>query len=122
MLYSLNHARTMDPLEPQPETAASPLEAQHALDHHAHRRRFRTGYTRGALEGDSAGGSDAFVRSSGNDGTLRWTRQFGTSFNDIAFGVATDANGGVYLTGETFGALEGASAGGFDAFVRKHGR
>jgi len=80
------------------------------------------GATLGALEGDSTGGSDAFVRSYGNDGALRWTRQFGTSFNDIAFGVATDANGGVYLTGQTFGALEGASAGGFDAFVRKYGR
>jgi len=76
------------------------------------------GRTLGALVGDSAGSADAFVRSYASDGTLRWTRQFGTSSSDVATGVATDASGNVYAVGSTGGALEGDSAGGFDAFVR----
>jgi len=76
------------------------------------------GYTGGALEGDSAGGFDAFVRSFDGDGTVRWTRQFGTSGGDSASGVATDASGNVYVAGRTGGALEGPNAGFFDAFVR----
>jgi len=79
------------------------------------------GYTGGALEGPSAGGVDAFVRSFDGDGALRWTRQFGTAGTDQAFGVATDASGNVYVAGRTGGALEGPSAGGVDAFVRSYG-
>ncbi|TVR97544.1 MAG: hypothetical protein EA416_00530, partial [Trueperaceae bacterium] len=83
---------------------------------------YAAGHTRGALEGANVGGDDAFIRSYDGGGTLRWTHQFGTSSGDQAFGVATDASGGVYVAGYTLGALEGANAGGFDAFLRKHGR
>ena len=55
-------------------------------------------------------------------GALRWTRQFGTSSSDNAYAIATDANGNTYTSGFTFGALEGANAGGQDAFVRSYGR
>jgi len=81
---------------------------------------YTTGYTDGALEGSNAGGFDAFIRSYDSDGNLRWTRQFGTSSSDIARGIASDANGNVYTTGETFGALEGANAGSWDAFIRSY--
>jgi hypothetical protein len=76
------------------------------------------GATEGFLDGPSAGGSDAFLRSYDNDGNPRWARQFGTGGDDAAFGVATDAAGNVYATGTTKGAFEGLNAGGIDAFVR----
>jgi hypothetical protein len=81
---------------------------------------YATGYTEGALEGASAGSDDAFIRSYDSNGNHRWTRQFGTSSNDVALGIATDANGNVYAAGYTGGALEGTSAGGRDAFIRSY--
>jgi hypothetical protein len=81
---------------------------------------YTTGYTFGALEGSNAGNADAFIRSYDQDGNLRWTRQFGTSNDDLANGIATDANGNVYTTGHTAGALEGSNAGSIDAFIRSY--
>ena len=78
------------------------------------------GYTAGALDGSSAGGWDGFVRAYAVDGSLRWTRQFGSSEWDEARGVATDANGHVYVVGDTQGALDGSSAGGTDGFLRAY--
>lgn len=80
------------------------------------------GHTLGALAGANAGGEDAFIRSYDRDGTLRWTRQFGTGSDDFVSGVATDTNGNVYAAGYTFGALEGPSAGLDDAFLRAYDR
>lgn len=75
------------------------------------------GTTRGAL----AGGSDAFVRAYDADGNHRWTRQFGTSADDEAFGTTT-ASGHVLVVGSTGGALDGAHLGSSDAFVRAYDR
>ena len=84
-------------------------------------RVYVTGYTTGALEGAGAGGSDAFVRAFDGSGDLRWTRQFGTGGADVANGIATDAEGDVYVAGRTGGSLEGVNVGGDDAFVRAYG-
>jgi hypothetical protein len=89
-----------------------------ATDAHGHV--YSAGYTTGALEGSNAGAADAFVRSHDRDGNLRWTRQFGTSSNEYAYEVATDANGYVYTAGYTYGALEGSHAGAADVFVRSY--
>ncbi|MCC6682499.1 MAG: SBBP repeat-containing protein [Phycisphaeraceae bacterium] len=78
------------------------------------------GYTYGSLGGTSAGGRDAFVNKYDPTGTLAWTRQLGTPKTDHCWGVATDAVGNVFLTGETNGSLDGISAGGWDAFVSKY--
>ena len=78
------------------------------------------GWTYGSLEGASAGGSDAFVRKYDADGSVVWTRQFGTSDDDFARGVAVDESGNVLVSGDTRGSLEGESAGGADAYVRKY--
>jgi len=83
---------------------------------------YAAGYTRGDLEGPNAGGADVFIRSYDRDGSLRWTRQFGTSSEDVASGVATDASGNVYVTGYTLGDLEGPNAGSEDAFIRSYDR
>ena len=54
-------------------------------------------------------------------GNTRWIRQFGTAASDDSWGVAVDAAANTYVVGNTAGALGGqTSAGGIDAFVRKH--
>ena len=75
------------------------------------------GATTGDLEGSSAGTEDAFLRAYDPNGNDRWTRQFGTTSFDRATGVATDANGNIYVTGTTFGGLVGTSNGNGDAFL-----
>lgn len=80
------------------------------------------GETEGALPGQSSSGYyDAFVRRYDGFGNELWTRQFGSSTDDYAWGVAVDASGNIYVAGETYGALPGQTwLGGEDAFVRKY--
>ena len=82
---------------------------------------YLAGLTRGSLPGHvNAGGSDAFVSKFDTDGNALWTRQFGTTLSDQAHAIAADATG-VYVGGETLGALPGQTSAGFrDAFVRKY--
>jgi outer membrane protein assembly factor BamB len=77
------------------------------------------GTTAGDLAGQSnAGGRDAFVRMLDKNGGIVWTRQFGTTADDGAFGVAMDRNG-IYIGGTTSGALDGlANIGASDGYVR----
>lgn len=68
----------------------------------------------------SFGSSDAFIRKYDGNGNVQWTRQFGTGDRDIAMGVAVDATG-VYVTGETGGALGPPPLGGLrDGFLRRY--
>ncbi|MBK8210359.1 MAG: SBBP repeat-containing protein [Rhodospirillales bacterium] len=78
------------------------------------------GSTKGSLGGAKKGGSDAWVAKYDADGQVIWTRQLGTAAYDVAKGVATDAAGNVYLTGETAGSLGGPANGGYDAWVAKY--
>jgi hypothetical protein len=79
------------------------------------------GLTNGSFPGETnAGGFDIFLRKYDVNGSLQWTRQFGTPGFDEALGLFVDATG-VYLSGEVDGALPGqAHAGTADAFVRKY--
>lgn len=85
------------------------------------------GVTEGTLPGQTQiGFADAFVRKYDRTGNELWTRQFGVPGSDAPSGstsisgIATDATG-VYVAGQTSGALSGqTSAGGADAFVRKY--
>lgn len=81
---------------------------------------YAVGQTTGLMQGTYKGSSDGFVRMYGLNGHGTWTRQFGTTTADMAFGVAVNA-GGVYVGGRTYGSLKGASKGSWDGFVRKHG-
>jgi len=80
------------------------------------------GQTFGVLPGQvSAGMIDAFARKYDAAGNEVWTRQFGTAERDFAKGIAVDASGGIWVVGQTFGALPGqTSFGGWDAFVRRY--
>jgi hypothetical protein len=83
-------------------------------------------YLTGRIDGDGGSGpvgwAEAFVRSYDRDGALRWTDRFGSDVRDIGYGIAVDADGNTYVTGTTFGAIEGANAGGSDAFLRSYDR
>lgn len=85
-------------------------------------RIFVVGSTDGTLPGQtSSGGFDAVVRRYDPNGTVVWTRQFGTSAVDHLDAVTVDDDGGVYVTGFTGGALPGQiNEGGFDVVVRKY--
>ncbi|MBN1435568.1 MAG: SBBP repeat-containing protein [Sedimentisphaerales bacterium] len=78
-----------------------------------------SGYSGSDLGGENEGGYDAFVRKYDSNGSLVWTQQFGTSGDDIGFGLSIDSLGRVFLAGRTEGDLFGANAGDYDAFVMK---
>jgi hypothetical protein len=51
---------------------------------------------------------------------VAWVRQFGTSGSDVNGGVAIDALGNIFVSGQTTGSLGSANAGLNDAFIRKY--
>lgn len=77
------------------------------------------GRTYGAMSGGNAGSWDIFVTKYDADGTTLWTHQFGSDQQDDASGIAIDANDNVYVTGWTFGGLEGTNIGQADLFLAK---
>jgi hypothetical protein len=77
------------------------------------------GRTDGSLDGPHQGAGDFFVRKYHPTGDMLWADQFGTHLNDWANGIAADADGNVYVVGQTEGSLAG-SRGGLDAFIRKY--
>ena len=81
---------------------------------------YLVGYTYGTVGGRRIGSADAFVRKYRPDGSVAWTRQFGTTAADQAAAVAVDDAGNVIVVGHTLGAFGGTtSRGGWDGFLRK---
>ena len=78
---------------------------------------FISGDTSGSLEGSNAGVGDAFVAKYDTLGNLLWTEQLGTSDNDYSTSVAVDDAGNVFISGHTYGAIDGTSVRGGDAFL-----
>src|SRR3990167_4104209 len=80
------------------------------------------GWTSGALyTGANQGGYDAFVTKYSAYGVEQWTRQFGGVAEDMSYSVAVDGDGNVYVTGHTYGDLDGTEQRyDSDAFVRKY--
>jgi hypothetical protein len=62
---------------------------------------FVSGLTEGAVDGVNAGGGDAFLVKFDSGGNQLWSRQYGTSGYDFGEGIAADAAGNVYVTGNT---------------------
>jgi len=83
---------------------------------------FIVGSTGGTLPGQTNSGSnDAFVRKYDAAGNEVWTRQFGTSSNEDARGIAVDTAGNSFVVGSTLGSFPGfPNYGGYDSFVRKY--
>lgn len=74
------------------------------------------GYTHGALDGEDAGESDAFVRKYALDGTLLWGRQLGTAAVDGVFEIKARGNR-VFVAGFTHGGFVGDGDPDGDVFV-----
>jgi hypothetical protein len=79
-----------------------------------------SGSTEGSLGGANAGYGDACLTKYSSAGNLLWSRQIGTSKTDESHSVAVDAWGNAYISGYTYGSLDGVTAGGLDAFLMKY--
>ena len=78
------------------------------------------GLTGGNLDGNtSAGLLDIFLTKFGSSGNRIGSKQFGTPGDDIAYAIAIDTSGNIYITGSTGGNLGATSAGGLDIFLAK---
>ena len=78
---------------------------------------FVCGLTFGNLGGDSAGKSDGVVLAYDTDGNLSWTRQFGSTQRETAWGIAVDGLGNAFVAGGTSGALGPTDPGFADGYV-----
>ena len=66
------------------------------------------------------GAGDIVLQRYSADGTLLWTRQFGTTADDYVRAIAVRGDA-IYLAGSTYGTFQGqASAGGLDSWVRRY--
>ncbi|MFH1226481.1 MAG: hypothetical protein V1701_01090 [Planctomycetota bacterium] len=59
-------------------------------------------YITGNTRSYGAGDSDMLVLKYSEDGSLTWARCWGTSFAETAYDSAVDANGNIYLAGDTY--------------------
>jgi hypothetical protein len=80
------------------------------------------GHTTGGLDGNTNSGSfDIFLVKYKDNGTKQWTQQLGTFWHDQGFGVTVDSSDNIYVTGFTYGDLDGnTSAGNYDIFLVKY--
>lgn len=78
------------------------------------------GYTNGSFGGANSGSADAWLAHFDGAGVRTWIQQLGTSELDLAVALAPDGSGGVFIGGETGGALGGPNAGASDAWLARH--
>jgi hypothetical protein len=81
-----------------------------------------SGHTFGLLGNLHAGSSDAWLARYDGAGNWLWTRQFGTSSEDIAYAATPDGAGGVYVSGSTTGSLQGVNSGAKDVWLARYDR
>lgn len=73
----------------------------------------------------SAGSHDVFIAKYDGTGDLKWVQKGGGALNDIAYGIAVDSAGFVFITGyfqssASFGTINVTSAGNGDIFIAKY--
>lgn len=78
------------------------------------------GTTDGAIGGYPNRLSDAFVAKYDRDGNKQWVVRFGTPQDDLATAVAISDDGAVWVSGDTYGGMEGnVNKGERDGFLAK---
>jgi len=97
-------------------------ENNHALTTGLDGSIYVSGYTTGALDGQTnSGGNDAFLTKYSADGTKVWTKLLGSTGSDVTRALTTGLDGSIYVSGHTTGALDGqTNSGGNDAFLTKY--
>ncbi|MCP3162463.1 SBBP repeat-containing protein [Myxococcus qinghaiensis] len=81
------------------------------------------GYTMGSLDGVTLPGTtvDLFLAKYDVLGAAQWVRQLGSASDEYGTGVAVDEDGAAYVSGYTFGALDGnVRVGTYDAVLVKY--
>ena len=63
--------------------------------------------------------NDLFVVKVDNTGEIVWVRNVGTSESDWGIGIAINTSGDLYVSGSTYGGVDGVNNGGSDAFLCK---
>jgi subtilisin-like proprotein convertase family protein len=88
---------------------------------------YLTGWTDGVLGDGSNTGRDAWIAKYDSNGELLWKRQLGAAANSSSAGydlskgaVAVGSDDSIYLTGFTYGSLNGTNQGEADAWVAKY--
>ena len=90
-----------------------------------------TGSTQGDLGGTNKGCDngigetcflrDVYLRKYDSNGTIQWTNQIGTGFDDESWRMTVDSKDNIYLTGYTNGNLDGnTNVGNSDIFIIKY--
>jgi len=79
-----------------------------------------TGTTQGSFSGFSnAGSDDIFLSKHYDNGTLQWTKQFGSNTADYAYDLEVDdKNGHIYIIGTTHHGNDTSNKGSFDGKAR----
>ncbi|MDD3625903.1 MAG: SBBP repeat-containing protein [bacterium] len=82
---------------------------------------FITGWTSGNINGNNnIGMDDIFLIKIDKNKNIKWTKTFGTIAQDIPWGIDSDSEGNIYITGETSGDLNGEiNSGKGDLFLIK---
>ena len=80
-----------------------------------------TGYTFGGLDGNTnLGSSDIFLMKFNSSGVKIWTKQLGSSALDVSLQIYIDQTDYIYVTGYTYGGLDGnTNSGSRDIFLMK---
>jgi hypothetical protein len=79
-----------------------------------------TGSVSGTLAGQPRiGSADAFIAKYTSDGTMLWTKVFGTKLGDTGEAISLGSDGSIYVAGQTLGSMNGASSGNYDVFLSK---
>jgi hypothetical protein len=77
------------------------------------------GYREGNLFSENKGKSDIFIAKYNTNGEFIWGEMIGTEQGDSGNDIVIDAQGNIYLVGDTEGNLFGANIGGWDVFIIK---
>jgi hypothetical protein len=81
---------------------------------------YSTGWTLGDLGGNNAGIYDVWLAKHNSNGELQFIEQFGTEDYEFPWGIDTDSQGNVYLTGWTLSDLGGNNQGSYDVWLAKY--